>query len=66
MPARGSRPRRHSSDRLRPGEGANDGFDFNPRDYTIEELEVLEAALKLMVEKREEKEKVRALRGDSR
>ena len=44
-----------------PAEGANDGFDFNPRDYTTEELEVLEAALKLMVEKREEKESARAL-----
>ena len=49
-----------------PNEGASDGFDFNPRDYSTEELELLEAGLKLMVEKREEKEKLRALRGDSR
>jgi len=49
-----------------PAEGGGEGFDFNPRDYTTEELEVLDAALKLMVEKREEKEKLRALRGDSR
>ena len=49
-----------------PLEGKDEGFDFNPRDYTPEELEVLEAALRLMIEKREEKEKLRALRGDSR
>ena len=49
-----------------PNEGKGEGFDFNPRDYTPEELEVLEAALRLMVEKREGKKKLRALRGDSR
>ena len=49
-----------------PDAGANEGFDFNPRDYTPEQLEMLEQALRLMIEKREEKEKVRALRGDSR
>ena len=47
-------------------EAKDEGFDFNPRDYTPEELEVLEAALRLMVEKREGKKKLRALRGDSR
>ena len=49
-----------------PNEGKGEGFDFNPRDYTPEQLEVLEQALRLMIEKREEKEKLRALRGDSR
>ena len=49
-----------------PLEGEDEGFDFNPRDYTPEQLEVLEQALRLMIEKREEKKKLRALRGDSR
>jgi len=49
-----------------PNEAKDEGFDFNPRDYTPEQLEVLEQALRLMIEKREEKEKLRALHGDSR
>ena len=49
-----------------PNAGKDEGFDFNPRDYTSEQSEVLEQALQLMIEKREEKEKLRALRGDSR
>ena len=49
-----------------PLEGKDEGFDFNPRDYSPEELDQIEAALRLMIEKREEKEKLRALRGDSR
>ena len=47
-------------------EGEGKEFDFNPRDYSPEELDQIEAALRLMVGKREEKEKLRALRGDSR
>ena len=49
-----------------PNEAKDEGFDFNRRDYTPEELAVLEQALRLMIEKREEKERLRALRGDSR
>ena len=49
-----------------PNEAKDEGFDFNPRDYSPEELDQIEAALRLMIEKREEKEKLRALGGDSR
>jgi hypothetical protein len=38
-----------------PNEGKDEGFDFNPRDYTREELDAIEAALRLMVAKRDEK-----------
>ena len=47
-------------------EGEGEGFDFNPRDYSPAEINQIEAALQLMIEKREVKEKLRALRGDSR
>jgi hypothetical protein len=49
-----------------PNEGKGEGFDFNPRDYSPAEINQIEAALRLMVGKREEKEKLRAVRGDRR
>ena len=44
-----------------PLEGEDEGFDFNPRDYSAEELAVIEAASKLIITRRAEKERAHTL-----
>ena len=44
-----------------PNEAKDEGFDFNPRDYSAEELAVIEAASKLIIKRRAEKERAHTL-----
>jgi hypothetical protein len=42
-------------------EAKDEGFDFNPRDYSADELAVIEAASKLIIKRRAEKERAHTL-----
>ena len=44
-----------------PDEAKDEGFDFNPGDYSAEELAVIEAASKLIIKRRAEKERAHTL-----